>query len=316
MKTILLLTLLISSLFSIDIKQPIGHFTSNGAVIDLVYRGGKVYAATDAGSVDIFDFKSRQLIKKIKVQKIKDFLGDDIDSKVYSVDILDDKILILSQTKQGFRRVHIHQDNKTELIIDFTKALTISKAKFLDKSTILLALLSNELISYDIKKARQNWLIQVSGAKFSDFSLNKKKSEVVIADESGDLEIISTKDGRHIKTLSGQNLDNVFQVDYKNSIIATAGKDRKAVIYRPKLNSAYYKKSNFFIYSVGLSPSGAKVAYSSDENNNVSIFNTRTKASLGLFGGNKTNLSKIVFINEDEFLVSGYNKTINLYSLR
>jgi len=316
MKTLILLTLLISSLFSVEIKQPITHFKSSGAVIDLVYDSGKIYAATDAGSVDIFDFKSRQLIRKIELKKIKDFLGDDIDSKVYSVDILDDKILILSQTKQGFRRVHIHQNNKTELIIDFTKALTISKAKFLDKNTILLALLSNELISYDIKKEKQNWLVQVSGAKFSDFSLNEKKSEVVIADESGDLEILNTKDGAHIKTLSGQNLDNVFQVDYKNSIIATAGKDRRAVIYRPKLNSAYYKKSKFLIYSVGLSPSGAKVAYSSDENNNVSIFNTKTKASLGLFGGNKITLSKILFINEDEFLVSGYNKTINLYKMK
>ena len=305
-----------SSLFASNLKQPVAHFNSSGAVIDLLYKNGRIYTATDASTVDIFDFKSRKIIKKIHVDKIKDFMGDEVDSKVYSVDIIDNKILILSQTKSGFRRVHIHEKNKTKLLIDFSKKLTISKAKFLNKDTILLALLSNELISYDINKAKQNWLIQVSGAKFSDFSLNEKKNQVVIADESGDLKIHNTANGAYIQTLSGQNLDNVFQVDYKNGVIITAGQDRRAAIYSLKSNSAYYKKSNFLVYSVGLSPSAKKAAYSSDENNNITLFNPATKSNLGKFGGNKRTLSNIIFINENEFLVSSDDETINLYSVK
>ncbi len=316
MKIITLITLLLTLLFSQEIKQPVSQFISSGSVVDLLYKDGKVYSATNASCVDIFDFESRELIKKIEIPKITDFMGDVVHSKVYSVDVIDDKILILSQDKQGFRRVHLHQNGKTELLFDYNKALTIAKAKFLNSDTILLGLLSNELVSYNIKDNSNNWIIQVSAAKFSDFVLNESKSEVVVADESGDLKIHSTKDGKRIKLLAGQNLDNVFQVDYKNGIIATAGQDRRTVIYTPKLNSSYYLESDFLIYSVGLSPSGKIVGYYSDEANNVTLVNTITKSKIGIYGGNPMTISKIVFINEKEFLVSSDANVINLYNVK
>ncbi len=296
--------------------MPIKHYISSGPVTDIVLAGSKLYSATNASCVDVFDLKSKKIINQIKVNKIEDFMGDKVDSKIYSVDILDDKILILSQANQGFRRVHIHQNNKSEVIISDEKKLTISKSKFLDKENILLGMLSNELVSYNIKTKTNNWIVQVSGAKFSDFVLNEDKSQAVIADESGDLKIYNTKNGKLIKTLEGQNLDNVFKVDYKNGIIATAGQDRRVVIYNNKSGSAYYKSSHFLIYSVGLSPSGKIVAFSSDENNNITLFNTTTKSTLGKFGGNKMTLTKILFLNENEFLAASDDKTVNLYKIK
>ncbi|OHE07475.1 MAG: hypothetical protein A3G74_02835, partial [Sulfurimonas sp. RIFCSPLOWO2_12_FULL_34_6] len=310
MKLMIFLTFFISSLFSLNLKQPVLQFNASGFVVDVVFKNDKIYVATDASCVDIFDFKTKKLIEKIELPKIKDFIGDEVDSKVYSVDVIDDKVLILSQDKQGFRRVHIYQNLKTDLLLDSSKSLTIAKAKFLDSNTILLALLSNELISYDIKNRRQNWIIQVAGAKFSDFALNEQKSEVVVADESGNLKIHNTKDGKHLKTLSGENLDNVFQVDYKKGVIATAGQDRRMVIYVPKFNSSYHIKSDFLIYSVGLTPSGKIVGYGCDEHNNVLLLNTISKSEIAKFGGNNVTLTKIVFISEDEFLVSSDSKII------
>lgn len=316
MKLVIMLMLTLTLLFSQNFKQPIAKFTSSGSVVDIVFKNDKVYSATNASCVDIFDFQSKKLIKKIEVDKIVDFMGETVDSKIYSVDVIEDKTLILSQDKQGFARAYIYQNDKKEPIFDYTKGLGVLKAKFLDKNTILLGLLSNELISYDLKKHSYNWSIQVSGAKFSDFALNESKSEVVIADESGNLKIHNTKDGKLIKLLSGENLDNVFQVDYKNGIIATAGQDRKAVIYTLKPSSAYHIKSSFLIYSVGLSPSGKTVAYASDENNNVSAVDTLSKSEISKFGGNRITLTKIVFINENEFLVASDDKIINLYSVK
>ncbi|MCK4974648.1 MAG: WD40 repeat domain-containing protein, partial [Sulfurimonas sp.] len=222
MKKIILITILISSLFSSNIKQPVAHFKASGGVIDLLYKNGKIYSATDASTVDIFDLKTKKIIKKIHVEKIEDFMGDLVDSKVFSVDEIDDKILILSQSKKGFARVHLHKNNKTELLIDYKQDLSIAKAKFIDNNTILLALLGNELISFNIAKKKQNWIIKVSGAKFSDFALNEKRTQVVVADESGSMQVHSTKDGKRVLTLEGQNLDNVFQVAYKNNVVATA----------------------------------------------------------------------------------------------
>ena len=316
MTKIIFLFIFITSLYAKAPQEPTAQYISSGAVTDIVYKDKKLYSATDASCVDIFDVSSKKILKKIKVSQIKDFMGDIIDSKVYSVDIYENKILILSQAQSGARRVHIYENDKLELVIPYTDKLFIAKAKFLDADTILLGLLSNEIISYDIQKKKSNYRVAISQSKFSNFVLNEDKSQVVIADESGDLKLHNTKDASFISELSGQNLDNVFQVDIKNGVIATAGQDRRVVIYVPKFNSAYYKTANFLIYSVGLSPSGKIVAYAHDENNNVALFNTITKSKLGTFGGNKMTLTSILFINEKEFFVSSDDKTINMYKIK
>ena len=316
MKIVLILALLISSIFATSFQLPSKVYSASGAVVDMVVADKKLYAATDASSIDIFDLKSTKLIQKIEVSKITDFMGDVIDSKVYSVDVLDGGVVLLSQGEKGYRRVHIYKDEKLVEVISIKDQLYIAKVAFLDSKTLLLGLLSNEIIAYDIATKKMNYREQVSFSKFSNFALNEKKSEVVVADESGDLKIHTTQNGKLTKTLSGQNLDNVFQVDYKNAIIATAGQDRRVVVYDTTSNSAYYKTAPFLIYGVGLSPSGKLVAYASDEQNNVTVFKTSSKSTVGHYGGNKMTLSKIIFTNEKEFLVSSDDKTVNLYKIK
>lgn len=316
MRLFLLLAIVFSSLYGVTFQPPIQQYVASGAVVDLAVEDNTLYSATDSGSVDLFDLKSAKRIEKITVGKITDFMGDEIDSKVYSVDVLEGKVLLLSQGVKGFRRVHIYENGKLDEVISVDERLYIAKAAFLDSDRVLLGMLSNEIIAYDLRTKKMFYRNQVSGSKFSDFALNEKKSEVVIADESGDLKIHSTVDGTLLKTLRGQNLDNVFKVDYKNGLIATAGQDRRVVVYDTMADTAYYKTAPFLIYSVGLSPSGAFVAYASDEQNNVTVFNSATQGTVGYYGGNKMTLSKILFINEKEFLVSSDDKTINRYKIK
>ena len=87
------------------------------------------------------------------------------------------------------------------------------------------------------------------------------------------------------------------------------------MIYNAKTGSSYYKTAQFLIYSVGLSPSANLVGYSSDENNNVTLFDTNTKSEIGKFGANEMTLSTILFINENEFIVSSDSSKINLYKI-
>jgi len=317
MKNIILLVLfLLTSLNASSMKKPVLSFKASGSVVDMIYKNNKIYTATDAGIVDIFDYKTKKIIQKITVPKIKDFMGDEVDSTVFSVDELDGEIMILSKSKNGYNRIHIYKNKKKTLIIDYKKSLAIIKAKYLDKNTLLLALLSNEIISYDIKNSKENYRVQVNGAKFSDFDLSENKETIVVTDESGDVNIFNSKSGKNIQTLTGQNLDNVFEIEYKNGVIATAGQDRRVAIYVPKFKSAYHLQAKFIVYSVGLSPSGKIVAYSSDENNNVTLKNTITKSVLGKFTGNSITLSNIIFINENEFLVSSNSPTINVYTIK
>lgn len=317
MKNIVLLVLvLFVSLNASSMKKPSLSFNASGAVVDLVYLDDKVYTATDAGIVDIIDYKTKKILKKITVPKIKDFMGDEVASTVFSVDVIDDNIMILSKSKDGYNRIHIYKDNKKTLILDYQKSLAIIKAKYLDKNTLLLALLSNEIISFDINKKKENYRVQVNGGKFSDFALNEDKTKVVVTDESGAASLFNTIDGKRLKVFTNQNLDNVFQISYKNGVIATAGQDRRVAIYVPKFNSAYYQEAGFLVYSVGLSPSGKIVGYSCDEDNNLILMNTITKANLGKFTGNSITISNIVFIDENEFLVSSNSKIINMYKIK
>ena len=313
MKTLFFLFVFSTLLFS---QNPTTSFKASGGVVDVVYQDNLLYCATKESVVDIFDMKDIKRIRTIHVDKIKDFMGEMVNAKVYSVDILTNQILILSQAEQGYRKIQIETDKVLENIIMSQDKLSIAKAKFLDKNTLLYATLSSEIVSFDIKQKKKNWEVKVSGAKFSDFALSEDRHNVVIADESGALKLLNTKDGKLLKTLEGQNLDNVFQVAYKNNIIATAGQDRRVVVYDLDRDSAYYKKAPFLIYSVGLSPTASLVAYSSDEEYNVQVFKTSTKENVALLTGNHWGISKILFLNESKILVSSDNEIINLYQIK
>jgi hypothetical protein len=297
-----------------DLK-PSFVYEGSGAVTDLVYQDNRLYSATAEGKVDIYDTKEQKLIKSIEVPKIKDFIGDEVASKLYSVDVMDGKIMIASQGKMGYRRVHIYEDNNLSEIINTSASYTIAKAKFIDKEHLLIALLSNELILYDIKNKKAVYREQISASKFSSFALNEKRDKVIIVDESGDLKLISVKDAKVLKELKGQNVDNVFQVDYKNGLIITAGQDRRCAIYSKDGKTAYFKNGSFLIYSAGLSPSGKIGGFAGDEHNNVMLFNTSTKSDLYKLGSHKATISSILFINESELFTASDDIHINHWKL-
>jgi WD40 repeat protein len=311
--------ILISLLFIIninaDILKPTFIYEGSGGVTDLVYKDFKLYAGTVEGIVDIYDTKEKKLIESIKVPNIKDFVGDEISSKIYSIDIIGNKMMIASQGKMGYRRVHIYENNKLNKVISVENQYTIAKAKFVDEDNLLIALLSNEIILYNIKDKKAIYRVQVSASKFSSFALNEKKDELILADESGELSLINIKDGKIIKIFKGQNVDNIFQVDYKNNIFITAGQDRRTAIYYKNTKNPYYKNASFLIYSAALSPSGKIGAYASDESNNVTLFNTETKADLYKLGFHKATLSNILFIDEKELFTASDDNHINYWRL-
>ncbi len=306
--------LLVLNIFAKDLS-PQFSLIASGAVTDLVLKKDKLFVATSASSVDIFNINTKEKIDSIKMPKIKDFMQDIIDSKIYSVDVLENNILILSQGEKGGRNIDIYKDGKIENIIEDKDRLFIARAKFIDENHIIYALLSNQIYLYDIKNKKVLNEIQISQSKFSYFKLNENKSKVVIADESGILTMIDSKNFEIIKTFRNQNLDNVFQVDIKNDFILTAGQDRRAAVYSMNEKNNYYKEFSFLIYSAGLSPSGNLAGISSDEENNVTIFNTNTKENLYKLTQNKATLTNILFINENEIFVSSDDENINYYKL-
>jgi DNA-binding beta-propeller fold protein YncE len=305
------------SILNINAKDlaPTSSLLASGGVTDIVINSDKLYVATTASSVDIFDIKTQEILDSIKMPKIKDFIGDVIDSKIYSVDILENSILILSQGEKGGRNLDIYKDGKLENIIKDTERQFIARAKFLDENHIIYALLSNQIYLYDIKNKKILKEIQVSQSKFSSFKLTQDKSKLVVCDESGVISMLDSKSFDILKTFRYQNLDNVFQVDIKDNLILTAGQDRRAAVYNIDKNEAYYKEFSFLIYSAALSPSTKLAAVASDEENNVTIFDTSSQKNLFKLTQNKATLSNILFLNENEIFVTSDAKQINYYKI-
>ncbi len=302
---------------NINAKELTPNFflTASGGVTDLILKDNKLYASTTASFIDIFDVNSKEKIESIKIPKIKDFLGDIIDSKIYSIDALENKLLILSQGEKGGRNIFLYENNQLTNLIEDKERLFIGRAKFLDENHIIYALLSNQIFLYDIKNKKIINEIQISQSKFSNFRLSADKSKLIVCDESGVLTMIDSKTFKVIKTFRNQNLDNVFQVDYKNNIILTAGQDRRSAVYSDDGRISYYKEFSFLIYSAGLSPNGNLAAVASDEENNVTVFNTTSKEELFLLTQNKTTLTNILFKNENEIFISSDDNKINYYKL-
>ncbi len=317
MRYIVIVFFLFSSLFAQKLIQPLHTYKiSQGLATDVLYTKNRLYISSDSGTVDIFNTKSKKKIQSIQLDKIKDFMGDEIASKIFTLDLLDQSLLILSQDNGGYSRVHLYQNKKLMSIITNQDKLNIIKAKFIDKNTILLALISNDIISYNIKTHTKNWTIQASMSKFSNFSLNNDRTKVAIADESGDVHVIYTKDGKKFKTLTGENVDNIFGVAFRNNIVLTGGQDRRAAVYNLKNSSSYHKLSKFFVYGVGLSPDGKIGAYSCDLDNNIEVFNTLNRENLGKFQGTKKVVNSIYFINENEFFLNSNSKDVLYYKLK
>jgi len=321
----LLLIVLISivGLHAKDIK-PTYIYKASGSVIDLVTADNKIYVATDASCVDIFDLKTKKLINKISVPQIKDFMGDVIDAKVYNVDVYKDKVLLTAQASKGFREVYIWENGKVDTVITIKRRMFISKAKFINDEEILFSLLGNEMYLYNYKTKKDVWRIDVKpedatfNSTFADFALNEDKTIAVVADESGDLKLVDIKKAKVVEVLADRNLDKVFKVDIKNNIIITAGQDGRCVVYDLKNNTDYFlrKEHWFLIYGAGLTPDAKYGAYSSDENNNVTVFNIDTKKKLYKLIDNPMTLSSILFLNKNEIIISTDSNKFNYYNLK
>jgi outer membrane protein assembly factor BamB len=322
MSRFILSLLLFINLYALENLKPTYVYKAHGSVTDIIVADGKLYVSTDASGVDIFDLKTKKMLNTIKVPQIKDFMGDIIDAKIYNTDNYKNKVLLTVQATSGYRELYLFNGVKLEKLISEQDRIYISKALFLDENNILFCTLGNEMHLYNIKSKKTLWTIDVKSldaefnSTFADFVLDEKKQIAVVADESGDLKIIDIKQKRVTKVLNGQNLDKVFKVDIKNNKIITAWQDRRCVVYNIKSGSSYHLDTKFLIYGAALSPSGKLGAFSSDEQNNVVVFNTDTKEKLYKLTQNLMTLSKIIFISEDEIFVTTDSNKFNYYKLK
>ena len=314
MKKITIFLLLLNVIYA---QKPILSIEINGTAKDMVLREKELVIGTDNGLLQIYNYEDKKFTKSISLPKIKDFMGDIIAPIVFSVDKLEKRYLLLSESGSGgYSNLWISkEDNLTQLITANNRQSAI-KARFIDKNHVLLGLLSNEALLFNIEHKKEIYRVQLSESKFSDFALNEDKSQAVFASESGILTIIQTKTGKIVKELTGLNLDNVYKVDFKKNTIAGAGQDRKGSLYDVATGKGTSIKGSFLIYATALSPSAKRVAFSMDENNNITIYNRQTTSKIAELKGQKSRLNNIIFQNENLLFSSSDDNNILMWKLK
>jgi len=315
MKYIFIMISICLSLFSKDLT-PYKEIKFNGIVKDLIVKNNDLIVGTDSGKLQVYDLNQDKIIQTIQLPKIKDFMGDIVDTRVASVDYIDGTYLLLSDSGiGGYFNVWIYSNNKLKKIISDQDKKSLVKARFIDKNHILLGYLSNDISLYEISTGKELYKKQISESKFSDFALNEDKTKVATSCESGIIYIIDVKTGKIIKELKSEHVDNVYKVDFRANKVSGAGQDRRASIYDVVTGKGDHIQGNFLVYATALSPSGNKVAFAMDEQNNIYIYNTLTKSLIAKLKGQKSTLNRIVFKDENTLFSASDDDTVMMWKL-
>lgn len=286
-----------------------------GTVQHIALVEGKIIAGTSAGTLEVYQLSDATKLSQTKFSNIKDFTGDEVAPKVFSVDMLGNTLLAVVQASNGARELYLIEEGKPKVIIDATANLFISKAKFVDKKHILVALLSNEIFLWDIGAHKEMYRIQPSTSHFSDFALNETKSMVASACESGEITLFDVLSGTITQVLKGGNVDNVYNVDFKKDKVLCAGQDRRGIVYT--LQSGAYERfdGSFLIYAGALSPSLTFGAFAFNEQNDIVVFDLATKAKVHTLKGQKSTLNTIIFATEKALVSSSDDQFIMIWRI-
>jgi len=315
-KSFIALLLCLVWLEGATVFSPVLEIAVNGSTKDMVLRGSTLIIGTDSGVLQVYDHETKAFTKTIKLPKVKDFVGDMIPPRVFSVDKIEERYLLISDSgKGGYSNLWIHENNTSRQVLNHRDKLAAIKARFITKEHILLGLLSNEAVLLDVESGKALFRVQLSESKFSDFALNEAKTQAVFACESGVLNVIDTKTGTILQVLKGVNVDNVYKVDFKNGIVSGAGQDRRGALYDVSTGKGTYIKGSFLIYATGLSPSAKNVAFAMDEKNHISIYRRTSKSKIAELQGQKSTLNTILFKDENVLFSASDDNTVMMWKL-
>ena len=302
MKIIVLFLFFLTSINAKNIS-PNYKFKAVGFVNDFVISNGKIYIASDAGVIDIYSLKSKKLLEQVTLKPLLTNQGKIIDAAISSVDVMNNKVLIVSNTMSGYKNVWIYKNHKLISIIDESKKLAIKEARFIDDEKVIFSTLGADVIMHDLGESYDIYKTHISDSTIGDYKLSSDKYTMAIADESGAVTIVNVSDSKILKQPIPQNLDNIFHIAYANDTVLTAGQDMRVGVY-PKSSEPYYIEMDFLVYCVGLNPSATVGVYTSGEENVLQLFNPQTKKKFHKLVGHKGIVNQIKFTAQREFYSS------------
>ena len=255
-------------------------------------------AGLENGEIIINNFHTLNKIVSIKLPMIKDFMDEDIPMPIYSLDILDNKLLILAGGEDNKREFFIFDIVSKKLTKIFETKDTLMKGEFLDKNRVVFALLSDEIVIYNLKSKKNELKKQIGNYVFSTFVKNGNK--IAIGDESGVLKIFDLNTHK-ITKISGFNKDKTISIGFRKNLVLNGSSDMRIAVYDLNGGVRFSMKAKFLPYGADLSEKGDKVAFQIDEKNSIAVYNLNKKL-LKTLKGHKMPLNGLKFIGEDKIL--------------
>ncbi|AJD06519.1 nitrate reductase accessory protein [Campylobacter lari] len=304
MKKIFLILLMSIYVFSYELKLDSNlnalKLTDNSLLIGL-----------DNGEINQYFIKDKKMQKITQLDKIKNFYEENLSPKIYSIDYLNGAILILSEGDFGSKKLHVYK-NKQLLSYDLTND-GVKKALFLDDNTILLALLGSNIELFDLKTKSVVKKFTFSSSSLSDVVLNETKTQLVAGFESGEIILFDVKKWQKIKSYKNIHKDNIYQLDFKNTIIASCSTDRKLGIVRKDQEKNIER--DFLIYTCALNKDGSIAVFGDNEKNIIELIDTKNLKTIKKFQNKDFLLEYLIFLNEHEFISAGYENKIIFWSI-
>ncbi|MBX7490943.1 nitrate reductase [Helicobacter turcicus] len=297
---------------------PIKNIVLEKNIVTMQKNKDSVLIGSDFG--EVLELNEDRVKKLLKLPNITSFYTDSYAPKVYSLDRMENRILILSEGDYGGKNLYIFE-NEELYRLNVLEFPGIKKVAFIDKDRIFLGLASNEIILYDLKQGEVKYKKQLSEAPFSDFALDLQLKRYALACESGIVYYGDIESGSVIAELEGANKDNVYQVKmahFGDSVrFITAGQDRKVGVYlldlKTQKSEFYTINVEFLVYSVGLNENGSVGAYMQDEESNIRVFDIQSRDSLGVLKGHTSLLNNIIFLDSTRIISSEDGKNILIW---
>lgn len=299
------------------VLSPAEKIVVDGAAKDIVTDGKMLYIGTDTGKMQRYNMQTKQFGAEVQFPDIEDFMGDTIHTRVSSLDAMDGRFAMLTDSGiGGYANIWMREHHVTTKLLSHKDKRAIVKIRFIDRDHLLFGYLGNEAALYSIPEKKERYRVQLTESKFSDFALNNDRTKAAFGCESGEITVIDVKTGKTIKVLSGINKDNTYKVDFKHGIVSGAGQDRVGSVYDLTSGKGEGIKGSFLIYATGLSPSAKRVAFAVDEQNTIAVYKTSTLSKQYLLKGQKSTLNAIVFVDEKTIVSASDDDTVMVWKLK
>ncbi len=290
---------------------------TSAPVNDFVIDGENIIVSTTDGTIEVYNIAGKNMLYKVQFEKTKDFAGNLFDTEVFKIVKIGNVIIAVARGENGFNNIYKISNKKINLLISGNeiKSVVVDIAVSED-NMLLLGLLSNELVKYDIVERKIVYRKQISNYAFSAMCTDENKAFVFATDESGIVHKVKVSTGELLENYKGQNVDNVLCIDYSKGIVVCGGKDRRISTYNIYMNTGSHFDTGKFITTLAISPSGKKIVWYDTETDDLELISLSNNKDIVRLHGHISMVNKIKFISETKIVSAGIDNKVLFWTLK